>query len=147
MTSTDNTSVPQADAPAATPAAATEATPKEVIDQLHERLGKKRGSPNERTAERRPWVTSLVLVLEDPDGKPRTVEVTTHDISVGGFSFVYRQFLHAGTKIRAHFSILPGRPFLDGIVRNCMYVGGMHHRVGVQFNDRCEEKANRYATA
>jgi hypothetical protein len=105
----------------------------EVLAQLYERHGRKGGLPNERSSERFAWVTSLVLVIIDPQGKPRTLEVVTHDISSGGFSFVYRQFLHAGSKVVAEFTVLPNRPRLEGVVRNCSHVGGINHRIGVQF--------------
>jgi len=123
-----------ADVPASTPLA----SPQEVIEQLHQRLGQERNVSNERRAERHAWVTDLTLVIEDLQGKPRTLEVTTHDISEGGFSFVYRQFIHTGTRILAHFGSVSGRPSLEGVVRNCAYVGNMHHRIGVQFSSRQE---------
>lgn len=104
-----------------------------IIEQLHERVGPSKEVVNRRQSERRPWITPLTILIEDPMGKPRTLEATTHDISTGGFSFVYRQFIHINTKVRVYFESLPGRPALEGVVRSCTYAGEMHHRIGVQF--------------
>jgi len=130
MKTTNHPSGPQTATPEAS---APIATADEVIAQLYARHGLKGSRANERSSERFPWVTSLALVIIDPQGTPRTLEVLTHDISAGGFSFVYRQFLHVGSMVRAEFTVLPNRPRLDGIVRNCVHVGGINHRIGVQF--------------
>jgi len=117
-------------------------TPEDIIEQLHHRVGNAHRVRNERRAERHHWITDLTLVIEDPLGKPRTIEVTTNDISAGGFSFVYHQFIHFGTKVRAHFESVPGRPNLDGVVRSCAHLGGMNHRVGVQFTSSQKDNEN-----
>jgi len=108
-------------------------SPDEVFSELFKRFDRGQGVPNGRRFERYPWIIDLTMWLEEPSGATRTLDVTTHDLSRGGFSFVYRQFLHAGTKIRARFNILPNRPTVAGLVRNCNWVGGHHHRVGVEF--------------
>lgn len=112
---------------------AEDAAARKVIEQLQARAQENASVPNQRRAERHPWVTSLTVMLEETPGKWRTVEVTSHDISTGGFSFVYRQFTHVGTNVRVNINCLPGRPILDGAVRSCVYIGGHHHRIGVQF--------------
>jgi len=105
----------------------------EIVAELHKRAGDRCAVMNERQSERHAWVTGLTVLIEEKPGEPRAIEVTTHDISTGGLSFVFRQYIHAGTMLRLHFNVLPGRPALDGVVRNCVHVGGIYHRVGVQF--------------
>lgn len=130
-TNVSNTASPDAVPPWA--GAGIQVENQEVIEQLRKEIDKSNGHRDQRTAERKPWVTQLTLLIADPLGKSRTVNVSSHDISTGGFSFIYKQFVHINTKVRAQFESLPGRPSLNGVVRSCIHVGGMHHRVGVQF--------------
>ena len=112
--------------------------PAEVIERLHELRGS-RGSCGKRQHERHAWNVVLTLELreESADGvRRREVEVTTHDICAGGFAFVFRQFIREGTLVRARFDMLPNKPTLTGVVRNCLFLGGSQHRIGVQFQQR-----------
>jgi len=59
--------------------------------------------------------------------------VVTQDISRGGFSFLYSQYLPEGALIMATFDMLPGTPVIQGVVRSCQFLEGMKHRVGVAF--------------
>ena len=113
--------------------AAQPALAADVIQQLGSKFGQKDEQHDQRQSERHPWTVHLTVIIEDPAGKPRTLEIVTHDISAGGFSFIYRQFMHLGTKVRVQVVSLEGRPTLDGVIRNCTYLGGMNHRIGVQF--------------
>ncbi|MBI3833282.1 MAG: PilZ domain-containing protein [Planctomycetes bacterium] len=122
------------------------ASPQRVIELLTKRFGEKRDAPNQRSSERHPWVVDISLVIEDPHGKPRTLDVVTHDISEGGFSFMYQQFIHVGTRIITHFGSIPGHPSLVGVVRNCVYVGSMYHRIGVQFPTASKAPKNQTDT-
>lgn len=114
-----------------------DASPEEVFDQLHHRFGSSgSGVSNERKHGRHKWVTPLTVLIEkEPHHKSqkRDVEVTTHDISRGGFSFMFKQYLHPGTRIRTRFNSLPGCPIVRGIVRNCIHLGSTFHRIGVEF--------------
>jgi|CXWL01.1.fsa_nt_gi hypothetical protein len=130
-TTTGSPNLPQKQTPA--PAPLSEATQK-VIEQLRQQAVTPLKKRDQRSSERRPWVAHLTLLITDPLGKPRTLDVVTHDISTGGFSFIFRQFFHVNTRVRAQFETLPGKPVLDGVVRSCILVGGVHHRVGVQFD-------------
>jgi hypothetical protein len=116
---------------------ACDVSAKEVFDQLHHRFGPSgRAVSNERRHDRHKWVTPLTVLIEkEPDHKSqqRDVEVTTHDISRGGFSFMFKQYLHPGTRIRTRFNALPGCPIVRGIVRNCIHLGATFHRIGVEF--------------
>ena len=109
--------------------------PKELLEQL-EGLRGARGTAEDRRYERKSWAVVLTLQIQEGSGTystQREVEVTTHDISVSGFAFVYRQFLHKGTYVAARFDMLPNRPTLTGVVRNCTLLEGAQHRIGVEF--------------
>jgi hypothetical protein len=104
-----------------------------ILDALHNRSGKSRAVKNQRSSERHSWVTDVTIDVGDLPRESRTIHVTTYDISRGGFSFIHNQFICAGVRLRLTFDSLPGSPIIIGIVRNCFNVGGMLHRVGVQF--------------
>jgi hypothetical protein len=107
-----------------------------VVGDVFARLGHGRMVPCERREPRRVWRTRLQIEIEAPEGSlsPRRVtEVQTHDISRNGCSFLYRQFLPAGSRIYMRIDMLPSRPVLVGEVRNCTLIEGMLHRVGVEF--------------
>ena len=116
-------------------------TPEEVLDALRQRRSTK-GSKKIRKHERHAWCVSLTLELQEShmEGvRRRQVAVTTHDISAGGFAFIFNQFIHPGTTIRAHFEALPNKPQLSGVVCNCVHLSGNQHRVGVQIT-RSEDR-------
>jgi hypothetical protein len=90
----------------------------------------------DRRHERKPWAVPLTVQLEErcTEGiRTRDVEVTSHNISSGGFAFVFNQYVHEGTIVRVQFDTLPRKPRLMGVVRNCVLLNGRQHRVGVQF--------------
>jgi len=112
------------------------ASPAELCDALYERHASHSTVRDERRHPRLPWVTTLTVWVKDRRNSwdaPRTLRVTTHDISRSGFSFVYGQFLHVDTVVCTQFDTLPGRPIITGIVANCVHVGGRQHRIGVRF--------------
>lgn len=118
-------------------------TPQDVIEQLEKVQGEKARSAGEfveRRHERKVWNAVLTLVIEEHlDGgyvRHRQVEVTTVDISAGGFAFMHNKAINAETVVRARFEGLPQKPVLIGVVRNCRLVDGKQHRVGVQFQQR-----------
>ncbi len=114
-----------------------EPDPAEVIQALRLRRGPKKRL-RVRTGRRHPWCIPLTLEIEEvrPGGtRRRHVEVTTHDICTGGFAFIFNQFVHPETIVRARFESLPTRPYLTGVVRNCVHLSGTQHRVGVEFVD------------
>jgi hypothetical protein len=89
---------------------------------------------NLRQQLRHVWNMTLDLELTEQDGsRRRALRVQTLNLSSGGFAFLHRQFVHPGTRVLAEFSRLPGRPLIEGVVRCCDALGGMEHRVGVQF--------------
>ncbi|MCH7992830.1 MAG: PilZ domain-containing protein [Planctomycetes bacterium] len=105
----------------------------QIFEELHNRFGSGDAVSNERHSERLPWVTNLTVRVEDPGRTARALSVATHDVSRGGFSFIYRQFLHRGTRIRTEFNALPNRPTIRGIVQYCVDIGDGRHRIGVRF--------------
>lgn len=88
---------------------------------------------DQRRAERHPWVAELTITIDDTGTDPRNLHVTSRDISRGGFSFMYRQFIAPGTAVGVRINKLPERGILRGIVRSCVHLGGILHRIGVQF--------------
>ncbi len=87
-----------------------------------------------RQQQRHVWNTVLNLEITDADGSSRrTMSVRTLNLSSGGFAFLMRQFVHPGSRVLAEFKALPGKPVVEAIVRSCTPLGGMEHRVGVQF--------------
>ncbi|MCC7145389.1 MAG: PilZ domain-containing protein [Phycisphaeraceae bacterium] len=109
------------------------AEPQKIIQDLGKQHTQQ-ASPNDRREHKRfPWSVALTMQLEESGGNHRRIEVTTLNISVGGFAFTYRQFIHPGTIVFARFETLPDKPVLKGVVRSCAPIGGMQHRIGVQF--------------
>ena len=114
-----------------------DATPAEVMQSLsmqHEADPEDR--PENRQHERHQWSVQLTLEIEELTAggfRRRQLEVTTRNISKGGFAFVFGGYLHPDTKVSARFDTLPGKPRLTGVVRNCTLMSGRQHRIGVQF--------------
>lgn len=122
-TGTDAPAMPDAGVP----------SPPQIIDQLHQQRGADRPLDDKREADRYPWAIKLHVTIIDPMGTPREIVVQTHDLSIGGFSFIYNQFLHNGTVVIACIKALPKQPKVLCIVKNCVHVKGASHRVGVRF--------------
>ena len=110
-----------------------EATPEEIIHALFERAGGRGKVDDQRAAGRFSWVTKLSVRIIDPIGAPRDIEVTTRDLSTGGFSFVHNQFVHEGTIVITRIKGLPHQPTIMCVVRHCEHISGAKHRVGVRF--------------
>ena len=122
----------------ASPPPAAVATPERVVRALAKQQGHPAGEDSRRHV-RNPWNVTLVLeLLEKCEDRVqrRTIKVTAHDISRGGFGFSFGQFIHPGTVVRTTFETLPQRPTLVGVVRHCAALGGMRHLVGVQFVEK-----------
>lgn len=93
------------------------------------------GKSDKRRFPRKPWVVELAVLLHEEAG-PRSISVFTQDLSQGGMSFVYEQFLYAGSEVLVRVDSLPDRPVLFGVVSSCVHLSGMLHRVGVRFTGR-----------
>lgn len=117
----------------------------EVVDEAFRRCGAEQSNADQRTHPRYTWIFPLTLVLEEGSDHQlavREIEVLTADLSVGGFSFCYRQYVARDTSVRVQFDSLPTRPRLVAVVRNCRLLEGTRHRIGVQFTDPCKQKRN-----
>lgn len=115
------------------------AEPATVSDDLTSARGivKKFTEDNRRAHPRHAWNVQLELEISENVGTiatRRKVKVTTQDLSVQGFGFLYNQFIHPGTTVHARFDSLPSKPMLTGTVRSCTMVSGVQHRVGVEFH-------------
>jgi hypothetical protein len=112
------------------------ATGEDVAEAAETVITETAAAEERRAHARRPWVTPLTIWIEDSrvgGVSLRPIDVTTQDISRGGFSFVYRQYLNPGTTIRTRFEALPDAPVARAVVRNCIHLSGNLHRTGAQF--------------
>jgi hypothetical protein len=75
---------------------------------------------------------ALTLWILEQHGSQRRIDVITSDLSRGGFSFTFNQFIYPGSSIRAWIEGL-ARPVLSGLVQDCVHLSGCDHRVSVQF--------------
>ena len=119
------------------------ATPASVMEELVRRHGDTEATTDQRAHQRQKWTVPLTVQLEERGQYGptcRTIEVSTVDISCGGFAFVFRQYISPGTTVRVQFDSLPNRPRLEGAVRGCILIGGNQHRVGVQFTETKKPK-------
>jgi hypothetical protein len=90
-----------------------------------------------RRHERRAWNRTLTVHILESSGtdvRERSITVNTIDLSCGGVSFNYRQFLFPGTIVRMRLDNLSSRPTVTGTVIDCRHVGGSNHRIGVRFD-------------
>ena len=118
------------------------ASPNEVIDALAEQHKPQFDGDDRRTRLRYNWHVVLTIQVEDPSRRttgPRQIEVTTQDISVGGFAFTHNQYVHPESILHARFEALPGKPELTAIVRSCVPLAGSQVRVGAQFVEKWGE--------
>ena len=89
-----------------------------------------------RHHKRHQWQATITLELEeraDQGVSARRIQVTTHNLSAGGFAFIHRQYVHPGTTVIAQLDALADQRRLRGVVRSCIAIGGVRYRVGVQF--------------
>lgn len=120
----------------AEPEAPESVTPASVMQDLFQRHGGTKAAENQRSYARHKWTVPLTVELEEVGQYAhtrRTIQVSTVDISRGGFAFVFKQYVAPGAIVRAQFDSLPKRPRLEGLVTGCVLLGGNQHRVGVQF--------------
>lgn len=119
---------------AASPAAPVPEHPGQIAQQR--RSGK---AQRLRTHPRYHWHSRVPIVLEDPSPNGlrsrRAALVHTVDLSTNGFAFEFDQYVHPGTIIYAAFHVLKRNPQRRGVVRSCVHVNGIRHRVGVEFRN------------
>ncbi|MGE3181609.1 MAG: PilZ domain-containing protein [Phycisphaerae bacterium] len=110
-------------------------SPDKVISEL-KKFEERRpgGSKRDRIHDRHAWCVKLSIQLLEPTGTLKQ-EVTTCDLSKGGFAFISHRLIHVGTQLKTIFDMLPSKPRLGGVVRNCIYIQPRQYRVGIQFQD------------
>ena len=115
--------------------ASRESSATDVLDALLKQKTRGESGLAPRRHVRKRWTVELQVRIEETVELRKTsreLRVTTQDLSRGGFSFLCRHFVHAGSHVWARITSLPGKPVLMGIVANCSYAGAGKHRVGVQ---------------
>lgn len=108
-----------------------------VLDQLREDFSLPE-SGDGREHERRPWCVVMTIEINRQSNTgifKKSAQITTHDISRGGFSFIYHETIPEKSQITARFDMLPNKPIIHGTIRSCFHLLGNQYRVGVQFND------------
>ncbi len=96
----------------------------------------KSGGEEARAARRYEWQQAITIELEEPgdsQGRLRTLEIDTCDISTTGLGFRADGFMYPGTRVYLTFRTLPERPRIAGEVMYCTYEGRGKHRIGVRF--------------
>ena len=89
-----------------------------------------------RKHQRKSWCVVLSAEFEIEEGSitlEHKEEVITHDISQGGFSFIFHMNLTKGPHIKACFDMLPKKPVINGEVRSSRHLYGTQYRIGVSF--------------
>jgi hypothetical protein len=116
-----------------------EVSPEEIKGFLQRQVGTRDDLGHMRGNERRTWNAEITVILRVSEGHEETdheLRVTTRDISKGGFSFVADRYIHAGTCLFAQIGGAENQSIIKGIVRNCQYIEGRQHRIGVEFSRR-----------
>ncbi len=119
-----------------------------VVDELYERFDQPNPTAEGREHDRRHWAFTLKVVIAERLDRHITTKqatVATIDLSRGGFSFVFPQFIHHGSVVAVRFNMLPGHPVLYGSVRNCVLLDGLRHRIGVAFDDEASDNQGQNA--
>ncbi len=92
----------------------------------------------QRASDRQGWrVWIRVVIVQGGVGRGWTrneIRVETCDLSRGGFSFFYPQYVPPGTWIECEVELKGQTVMIVGQVRDCYHVDGVRHRVGVQFS-------------
>jgi hypothetical protein len=112
-------------------------TAKKIMQQLQQKYQLPDGGDG-RKHQRKPWNVVLSVEFKISGGRltlERKAEVTTHDISQGGFSFIFNENILKGTHVKACFDMLPNKPIVHGEVRSSRLLYGVQHRIGVAFID------------
>ena len=96
--------------------------------------------PAKVAKRREPWVRYRVFPLKvdisEPGGTARSVVAVARNLSGGGMSFVFRGFLHIGTRCTIQLITIENAwQTVEGAVRRCELVAGQVHDIGVQFDE------------
>ena len=91
------------------------------------------GDCEKRRHVRSRWEKTLTLWIQEQHGTQRCITATAYDLSRGGFSFMFSQYIYPGSVVRAWIEGLPRRPVLSGVVLDCVHLTGCEHSISVQF--------------
>jgi len=109
----------------------------EILSRLDEECGSSRTSGrSERRFQLR--LSECTVSIKQPGAaSPVTYTVPTQNISVNGFGFLYRGYVHKGSKCTMHITKSNGKiQQVPGEVMHCQYLESMIHLVGVRFLER-----------
>ena len=118
------------------PPSSVDVSGEEIFELLQEHFEQGQNTPDQRRSERKPWSTGLTVWFEDPSGPvPSTREImaATINVSRGGLNLLAKRSIHEGSRIRLRFNALPHSPTIAALARSCEQLGGVWHRVGVEF--------------
>ncbi|MCP4594777.1 MAG: response regulator [bacterium] len=106
----------------------------QVLDSLDKSAGRDAGAANRRVA-RQTWRKQLKVIVAQPGGDVRCIEVVSRNLSSGGLSFMHNGFLHAGTRCELQLVTADGA-WIDvrAEVVRCRYVAGGAHEVSLRFD-------------
>lgn len=110
---------------------AVKTTGREVMEELA-RLYESPAGTEQRRVQRKNW-PAFVTVSWEEKSERKTADAAAHDISEGGLCLFAQQVPQEGTRVTVRFNDLPEQPSLGGTVRYSCSVGGLLHRIGVEF--------------
>jgi hypothetical protein len=111
-------------------------SPEELMHALkRQRFTRKDKNRVRRHTRHRCRMQAKLMVAENKNtGSQRVqMEITTCDVGLGGLSFICDRFLYTGSVVYLRLQALANQPVMKGVIRNCTYIDGREHRVGVEF--------------
>jgi len=113
-----------------------------ILEQLREDFSLPE-SGDGRKHERRSWCVVMTVEVDRQSHNGtfrKSAQITTHDISRGGFSFIYHETIPENSKITGQLDMLPNKPVIHGVIRSCFHLIGNQYKIGVQFADVARKK-------
>ena len=114
-----------------------DAASRQILEHLQEEYKPPQGGDG-RMHQRKSWCAVLTVQFEDSTGQLtilHKVEITTHDVSRGGFGFIFNKNIRVGSHISAQFNMLPNQPIIHGEIRSSRHLCGQQYRIGVFFTN------------
>ena len=111
----------------------------QILDDLDATRGRHADAAKRRST-RRSWRKPLKVLITQPGGDRRKIEVVTRDLSSGGLSFLYNGYLHVGTSCELQL-ITVDNAWVDiqGIIVRCRFVAGRVHEASLRFTKPVDE--------
>ena len=113
--------------------------PDQLLQQL-DAADKQDPGAAKRRATRKSWRKRLKMLIVEPAGNERRVEVVTRNLSGGGLSFLNNGYLHTGSRCEMQL-MTSDNAWVDiqATVLRCRYVAGRVHEVGIRFDQSVDE--------